>query len=261
MRPVLPGPERRTRPNGSCEAGRGCRRGSPVGSTTSLTHWSCAPHGGSRPLSPVFSSTCPGFWSCAAPSKTRPRWPRKSVPTTPNASWATSHGSWERGGREHQRRDTRLGLLGLQAAALQAVRDEVIGITTSPGGLRLDAARHLTRRCGTRPLTTTHTAVGHKPVAADAAGPLREHPQMLASIAGNQRGPLLASNPGSILASAEAAYGRSSLGGHAKALRKNRMRFHGNRTTLQFLGGDLDGLHAERRIRSVGIVHDLLKAS
>ncbi len=48
--------------------------------------------------------------------------------------------------REHQRRDARLGLLGVQAAALQAVRDEVIGITTTPGGLRLDAARHLTRR-------------------------------------------------------------------------------------------------------------------
>jgi hypothetical protein len=48
--------------------------------------------------------------------------------------------------REHQRRDARLGLLGLQAAALQAVRDEVIRIPTTPGGLRLDAACHLTRR-------------------------------------------------------------------------------------------------------------------
>jgi hypothetical protein len=48
--------------------------------------------------------------------------------------------------REHQRRDDRLGLRGFQAAALKAVRDEVIGITTTPGGLSLDAARTLTRR-------------------------------------------------------------------------------------------------------------------
>jgi hypothetical protein len=42
-----------------------------------------------------------------------------------------------------------------------------------------------------------------------AAGPLREHPQMLASSAANQSGLLLPSNPGSTLASAE---GRRSSG-------------------------------------------------
>lgn len=38
--------------------------------------------------------------------------------------------------REHQRRDARLACLGLQAAALQAMGDEVVGITTTPGGFR-----------------------------------------------------------------------------------------------------------------------------
>jgi hypothetical protein len=81
--------------------------------------------------------------------------------------------------------------------------DEVVGITPTPGRLRPSAPRHLTRRGRTRPLTTTDAPVRHKPPTADAAGTLREHPQMLALSAGAQGGPLLASNPGSILASAE----------------------------------------------------------
>ena len=107
------------------------------------------------------------------------------------------------GRREHQRQDDGLGLLGLQAAALNAMRDEVIGITSTPGGLGLCAPRSLTRWGRTGTLATAHAPVGHKPMAADAAGSLREHPQMLASATGNQGGPLLPSTPGSILASAE----------------------------------------------------------
>jgi hypothetical protein len=110
-------------------------------------------------------------------------------------------GEWR---REPQRRDARLGPFGVQAAALQAVRDEVIGITTTPRGLRPCAPSDLTGRCRTCALATADAAVRHKPSATDAAGPLREHPQMLASTAARQVGPLLASNPGSILASAEA---------------------------------------------------------
>jgi hypothetical protein len=37
------------------------------------------------------------------------------------------------------------------------------------------------------------------------------------------------------------------------------MRLHGDWTSLQLLGRNLDGLHTQRRVRPVGIVHDLLK--
>jgi hypothetical protein len=109
--------------------------------------------------------------------------------------------------RQDQRGDRGWRRFGSQTPTLQAMRDEVVGITTTPRGLRPRAARQLTRRRRTGALATTNAAVGHKPAATDAAGPLREHPQMLASTAGNQSGPLLASDPGSILASAEALRG------------------------------------------------------
>lgn len=49
-------------------------------------------------------------------------------------------------GREHQWQDRGLSLVGLQPAALDAMRDEVVGITTTPGSLRPCAPRDLTRR-------------------------------------------------------------------------------------------------------------------
>ena len=115
------------------------------------------------------------------------------------------------GRRERQRRDAALGLVGPQPAALNAMRDEVVGITPTPRGLRPRAASDLTGRRRTRALAPADAAVRHKPPTADAAGPLREHPEMLASSAGNQSGPLLASNPGSILASAEGCARRPSI--------------------------------------------------
>ena len=105
--------------------------------------------------------------------------------------------------RQNQWRDRRRRRVGEHTPMLQAMGDEVVGITTTPGGLCLRAARDLTRRGRTGTLATANAVVRHKPSATDAAGPLREHPRMLASTAGNQSGPLLASNPGSILASAE----------------------------------------------------------
>jgi hypothetical protein len=117
-------------------------------------------------------------------------------------------GQWR---RQDQRRDRRRHRVGKHTPMLQAMGDEVVGITTTPGGLRLRAARDLTRRGGTRTLATANAVVRHKPSAADATGPLREHPQMLASTATNQRGLLLSSNPGSILASAEAALPECTL--------------------------------------------------
>jgi hypothetical protein len=105
--------------------------------------------------------------------------------------------------REHQRRDAALRVVGLQPAALDAMRDEVVGVTPPPRGLRPRAASDLTGRRRTRSLAMANTAVRHKPAPADAAGTLREHPQMLASSVGTQGGPFLASDPGSILASAE----------------------------------------------------------
>jgi hypothetical protein len=51
-------------------------------------------------------------------------------------------------------------------------------------GLRPRAPSDLTRRRRTRALATADAAVRHKPSATDAAGPLREHPQMLVSTAG-----------------------------------------------------------------------------
>lgn len=105
--------------------------------------------------------------------------------------------------RQDQWRDRRRRRVGEHTPMLQAMGDEVVGITTTPGGLRLRAARDLTRRCRTGTLATANAVVRHKPSATDAAGPLREHPRMLASTAENQSGPVLASNPGSILASAE----------------------------------------------------------
>jgi hypothetical protein len=49
--------------------------------------------------------------------------------------------------REHQRRDDGLRVLRLQPTALQAMSGEVIGITSTPRGLRLGAPRDLTDRC------------------------------------------------------------------------------------------------------------------
>lgn len=83
------------------------------------------------------------------------------------------------------------------------MRDEVVGVTPTPGGLGLGASGDLTRRSRTRPLATTDAPVRHKPPTADAARPLDEHPQMLVSSAKTQDGPFLTSHPGSILASAE----------------------------------------------------------
>ena len=80
-----------------------------------------------------------------------------------------------------------MGIRGRQAAALEAMGGEVIGITPTPGRLRLGAPRDLTGRRRARTLATTDAPVGHEPMTADTAGPLREHPQMLASPAGRQR--------------------------------------------------------------------------
>jgi hypothetical protein len=91
-------------------------------------------------------------------------------------------------GRVHQRQDRGLRLVGVQPAALDAMADEVVQITTPPGGLRPCAPRELTRRRRTRPLATTHPPVRHKPATADAAGTLRERPQMLASSSDTQEG-------------------------------------------------------------------------
>jgi len=48
--------------------------------------------------------------------------------------------------REHQRRDAPLGLTALQPAVLDAMGDEVVGITPTPRRLRPRAASDLTRR-------------------------------------------------------------------------------------------------------------------
>ena len=118
-------------------------------------------------------------------------------------------GRWQRQGQ-----DDGLGLLSLQAAALDAMGDEVIRIASTPRGLRPCASRNLTGWRRARTLPTTHAPVWPKPVAADAARPLCEHPEMLASLPENQSGPFLASNPGSILASAEdwLRYRRNRMG-------------------------------------------------
>jgi hypothetical protein len=49
-------------------------------------------------------------------------------------------------GREHQRQHHALGLLSLEPATLYAMGDEVVGVTTTPRGLRARAPRGLTRR-------------------------------------------------------------------------------------------------------------------
>src|SRR5438309_3253837 len=76
--------------------------------------------------------------------------------------------------------------------------DEAIGITPTPGGLGRCPSRDLTRWCRTGPLATANASVGHKPMAATAARPLREHAQMLA-LSAHTGGPFFASKPGSIL--------------------------------------------------------------
>lgn len=91
--------------------------------------------------------------------------------------------------REHQRREAALGLGRPGPAVLNTVGDEVVGITTTPRGLRPRPASDLTGRHRTRALATANAAIRHKPPTADAAGPLREHPEMLGSSAGNQGGP------------------------------------------------------------------------
>jgi hypothetical protein len=81
------------------------------------------------------------------------------------------------------------GSLGLQAAALDAMGDEVIWITPTPRGLSRGPSRDLTRGCRTRPLVSPDAPVRHKPMTADAARPLPEHAQMLASSAAHTGGP------------------------------------------------------------------------
>jgi hypothetical protein len=49
-------------------------------------------------------------------------------------------------GREHQRQDRGLSLVGFQPAALDAMGDEVVRITPTPRGLCRRAPRDLTRR-------------------------------------------------------------------------------------------------------------------
>jgi hypothetical protein len=88
---------------------------------------------------------------------------------------------------------------------LDAMRDEVIRIPTTPRSLRPRAPRNLTRRRRTDTLATADTPVRYKPMTANTAGPLREHPEMLAPSALHTGGPFLVSKPGSILASAEAS--------------------------------------------------------
>jgi hypothetical protein len=95
--------------------------------------------------------------------------------------------------RKHQRQNAALGLAGPQPAALNAMGDEVVGITPTPRGLRPRAASDLTRRRRARALATADAAVRHKPPTADAAGPLREYPEMLASSAGNLSLPIIRS--------------------------------------------------------------------
>jgi hypothetical protein len=111
-------------------------------------------------------------------------------------------GEWR---REHQgrHRGRRRGV-AVPTPLLHAASDEVVGITTTPRGLRAYPPSALAGRRRTRTLATADAAVGDEPSTTDAAGPLRAHPQMLAATADNQSGPLLVSNPGSILASAEA---------------------------------------------------------
>ena len=82
--------------------------------------------------------------------------------------------------REDQRGDAALGVVGLPPTALDAMGGEVVGITPAPRRLRPRASGDLTGRCGTRALATAHAAVRGKPPTADAARPLREHPEMLA---------------------------------------------------------------------------------
>jgi hypothetical protein len=65
--------------------------------------------------------------------------------------------------REHQGQDRGLGLVGAQPPALDAMRDEVVGITPTPGRLRPYAPRRLTRRRRTGALATADTLVRHKP--------------------------------------------------------------------------------------------------
>jgi len=48
--------------------------------------------------------------------------------------------------REHQWQDRALSLVGLQSAALDAMRDEVVGITSTPRSLCPCAPRDLTCR-------------------------------------------------------------------------------------------------------------------
>ena len=89
-------------------------------------------------------------------------------------------------GREHQGQHRALGLLSLELTTLHAMGDEVVGVTTTPRGLRARAPRGLTRRRRTRTLAATDAPVGDKPAPADATGTLREHPQMLALSTGLQ---------------------------------------------------------------------------
>jgi hypothetical protein len=66
-------------------------------------------------------------------------------------------------GREHQGQHRALGPPSLEPPGLHAMRDEVVGITTTPRGLRARALCGLTRRRRTRTLPVTDAAVRHKP--------------------------------------------------------------------------------------------------
>ena len=52
---------------------------------------------------------------------------------------------------------------------------------------------------------------------------------------------------------------RGGGAGHAQTLGQNRMRFHGDGAPLQILRCNLHGLHAQRRVWPVCVVHDLRK--
>ena len=113
--------------------------------------------------------------------------------------WQTGEGR-----REHQRRADGPGGLRLYRAALEAMRDEVIGITSTPGGLRLCAPCNLTRRGRTGMLATTDAPSGTNHWRQMQQGRFVSIHRCSRQRREIRVGPLLASNPGSILASAEA---------------------------------------------------------
>ena len=117
-------------------------------------------------------------------------------------------------GKRRQRRrhgERRRGATrGLLAPALvQPPLLHVLGIASTPRGLRARPSCPLARGRGARMLAGTYPTVRHEPSTADRAGTLPEHPQMLARSAENRGGPFLKSEGGSILESAEVWLGLS----------------------------------------------------